>query len=71
MSYVSIGAKNPVTRDGIDVRCRVVRATIERYVAVTEIVRKNDNDIWGQCLRRHRALLIIDRLHLSAYSGVY
>src|SRR6266852_93618 len=49
MRHVSVRAANPVVRDGIDIGCRVIRAPIETYVSVTQIVCHNNNDVW-----RHR-----------------
>ena len=50
--YVSIRAENAVRRDGIDIRRRVIRAAIETYISVTQIVRQNDDDVGRRRLRQ-------------------
>src|SRR4029434_3973598 len=54
MGHVSIRTENSVGGQGIYVRCRDIRAPIETYAVVTQIVRKNNNDIWMIGLRENR-----------------
>src|SRR5439155_5217174 len=54
MGHVAICAKNAVGCQGIEVRRRDVQAPIETYVAVTQIVRQNNNNIRRPRLRQGR-----------------
>ena len=52
VSYVPARAAYTVNRQGVDVWCRIIRAPIERYIPVAQIVGQNDDDVW-MIWRRH------------------